>query len=304
MPRGTITLRKLIDPNLNVNVWSKNDEGIWTPNNNDNGFSLFDTVSPYPLFFDGTYKIGSLAVVPKIGDITYIDTAYRSTLNTKIKNHYLMHSIGFESPFEFKYYFNLLLSEYMPTANAKYRQLWEYFAEKMPSGYYEKLIMSGGNTQTFNNVKDEIKRGDVKDYDLSGSISGQNADDPNTAINYNFDTPQNLSSINVNSPDHMSSADAGKTHDGQRYTSSGVVQIVNGVPTLVQDDQHPTHKSTYADSSNTKSGSISDLFNNRYDEKSGYSSTDIKLLNSIYNELANIDLDIINSVRDAFLYVY
>lgn len=50
MPRGTITLRKLLDPQLNVNVWTKNTDGIWNPDEHDSGFALFDTVNPYPLF--------------------------------------------------------------------------------------------------------------------------------------------------------------------------------------------------------------------------------------------------------------
>lgn len=302
--RGTITLRKLIDPMLNVNVWSKNETNEFIPNENNSGFSLFDNTNVYPLFFDGTFKIGSVAIVPKINESTYIDNTYRINLNNKILQHYLTYSIGFESPFEFKHYFNLLLSEYMPIANAKYRQLWEYFTTSLPHGFYEKMEMHGGNTQTFNNVKEDIKRGDVKDYDFSGNLNGQNKDDPNTAVNYNFDTPQNISSINLDSPDHMSSADTGKTHDGQRYNINGVVQLVNGIPTILQDDSHPTNKSVFGDSSNTKSGSISDLFNDRYDIKSGYSANDIKTINEIYTEFANIDLNVVNAVRDAFLYIY
>ena len=43
---------------------------------------------------------------------------------------------------------------------------------------------------------------------------------------------------------------------------------------------------------------------NRYDEKYGYNSNDFKMITEFNNELNNIDLKIINSLRDCFLYVY
>ena len=302
--QGTITLRKLINSNLNINVWKKSANGEFVPTANESGFNLFDNINKYPLFFDGTYYIGGMQIIPKIDNVQYIDNEYRNMLNNKIINHYLMYSIGSETPWEFLYIFNTLLTEFMPTANAQYRQLWEYFAQKLPYSYFEHNALNGGNTQTYNNLTDKINNGDVKNYEWGGNLAGQNINDPDTNINYEFDTPQNINSLNPESPDHMSSANSGKSHSGERFSINGVVHLENGVPGVYVDDDHPTNKTTYGETNSIRTGSITDMYNNRYDEKYGYNINDIKIISESYNEFCNVDMKIINALRDAFLYVY
>ena len=62
--RTPVTLRRLINPATNINKWEKDENGVFVPVEISTGFTLFNT---YPLFFDGTYKIGGINIIPKIG---------------------------------------------------------------------------------------------------------------------------------------------------------------------------------------------------------------------------------------------
>lgn len=301
MRQTTMTLRKLLKNNANIAGWEKVN-GFWIPSANETGFTLFDTSTPYPLFWDGTYSIGGVAVKPMYNDSEVLDTTYRAKLNDKITNHYLNYRIGAETPDLFKHYFNTLLNEIMPTYNNKYRILWQYFAYKLPYGYFEHEDISGGQRTTYDST-DTMTKGDIKNYDKSGSITGQNVNDDSTAQGYNFDTPQNITDLNINSPSHMSSADANKTHDGQHYTQSGHVTLDNnGNPVI--DNNSETYKTTYGNDTTARTGSDSTAFENRFNEKYGYTSNDLKMISDFSNELANIDLEIIKALRDCFSYVY
>lgn len=296
--RIPVTLRRLLNPATNINRWEKNENGVFIPVEVSTGFTLFDT---YPLFFDGTYKIGSMQIVPKIGDTQYIDNTYRAKLNQKIQDHYIDYRIGFETPQLFKHHFNTLLKEVMDGFNSEYRLAWGFFAEKLPYGYFEHETINGGTKTTYNSDVTN-KKGDVTNFDWNGGISGQNTDSVNHT--YNFDTPQNISSLNENSPDHMSSATVSKDNNGETYATNGRVIYLNGKYTVINDDDHPTAKTKFNDDKSENRGYDNNEYVNRYNEKYGYNSNDFKMITEFNKELNNIDLKIINSLRDSFLYVY
>ena len=300
--KAPVTLRRLINPTTNINVWKPID-GVFTPESIESGFTLFDTTNLYPLFWDGTYKIGGLSIKPMLHNQEYLDSTYRDTLNTKITNHYMDYRIGFETPQLFAHHFNTLLNEIMPEYNTKYRILWQYFAEKLPYGYFKHLEMNGGNKNTYGATVTN-KYGDIDMFDWSGSLTGQNANDPTTQTGYNFDTPQNINDIDTNSPAHMSSADTGKSHTGETYTQNGRITVDNQIPQLEVSEDAPTGKTKHGEDKTTNGGSDSFSYENRYDEEYGYTTQDLKLISDFSNELSNIDLQIINKLRDCFLYVY
>lgn len=302
MSRIPITLRRLIKPSTNINFWFPHGDD-WYRENNDTGFELFDNTNPYPLIFDGSYTIGGHPIVLKLNNVDYTDNTYRSKLNNKIIDHYLDYRIGFATPQLFYHHFNTLLREVMPDFNNKYRILWQYFSEKLPYGYFEHTGYNGGSSNT-NNGGGTNTFGDVKSYDWSGTISGQNANDPTTTKGYEFDTPQNISDINLNDPAHMSGANTGETHSGETYTQSGRVIVNNQIPQIQTGDEYPTGKTTHGNDTYTTNNTDTFTYNNRYDEKYGYTTQDIKMISDFSNELSNIDLQIINSLRDCFLYVY
>lgn len=302
MSKIPITLRRLIKPSTNINFWFPHGDD-WYRESNDTGFELFDNINPYPLIFDGSYTIGGHPIILKLNNTDYTDNTYRDKLNNKIIDHYLDYRIGFETPQLFYHHFNTLLREVMPDFNNKYRILWQYFAEKLPYGYFEHTDYKGG-TQNTNEGSSTNEYGDIKNYDWSGSISGQNANDPTTTKGYNFDTPQNLSDINLNDPAHMSDANTGESHSGEMYNQNGRVVVNGQIPQIQVGDEYPTGKTTRADDTNSTENTDTFEYQNRYDEKFGYTTQDIKMISDFSNELSNIDLQIINSLRDCFLYVY
>ena len=295
--RTPVTLRRLINPTTNINKW-ENVNGVFQPIEVSTGFILFEE---YPLFFDGTYKIGSINIIPKIGNTEYIDSEYRDKLNQKIQDHYIDYRIGFETPQLFKHHFNTLLKEVMDKYNSEYRLAWGFFAEKLPYGYFEHMEYNGSTKQIYNSDTTN-KKGNVTNFDWNGGISGQNTD--SKSYNYDFDTPQNLSSLNPDSPEHMSGANVTKSNNGEMYNTNGRVIYLNGKYTVINDDDHPTGKIKYDDDKTENRGYDQNEYVNRYDEKYGYNSNDFKMITEFNNELNNIDLKIINSLRDCFLYVY
>lgn len=303
MWKTPLTLRRLLDPKSNINVWEKDENGVYVPVETSTGFTLFSTSPAYPLFFDGSYKMGTVIIQPTIEGAPALDSGYRSALNQKIIDHYIDYRIGYPSPNLFYVKFNSKLNEIMNTYNARYRLAWEYFAEKLPYGYYEKETINGGTKSSYNSdVTNE--HGERKNYDWSGFMSGNDSANPSTSKNYNFDTPQNLSSLNPSSPDHMSSATVSENHDGSTYSMNGYVNLTSGNASILRDTDHPTQKSTAGDDTTKNRGYDNVDYVNRFNEKYGYRSEDRRALYELSAELANIDLEIIKALRDQFLYIY
>ena len=297
--RTPVTLRRLINPATNINKWVNNN-GTFEPLEISTGFTLFDE---YPLFFDGSYYIGALQIIPKIGNTEYIDNDYRDKLNKKIQDHYIDYRIGFETPQLFKHHFNTLLKEVMDKYNSEYRLAWGFFAEKLPYGYFEHMGYNGKTQNNYNSTVTQEK-GDINNFNWAGNLSGGHPDDWGKNASYEYDTPQNMSSLDVDSPDHMSGANVSKTHSEQTFSINGRITLVNGSPTVLTDNQHPTTKSTFENDKTTNGGNDSFEFVNRFDEKYGYNSNDFKMITEFNNEMSNIDLKIINALRDCFLYIY
>lgn len=299
----TITLRKLINSYTNVNIWTENN-GVYEPEQYNSGFELFDNVDKYPLIFDNTYTIGGKAVNLIFNDAIYTDNTYRDKLNKKIIDHYINYHIGVKSPYLFKHNFNTKLREIMPKYNAEYRLQWEYFLNSLPKGYFEHEEFNGGSKNNYNSDVTN-KKGTIDNFDWSGGISGNNANDPTIDRTYNFDTPQNISSLDTNSPDHMSNATVSNTHSGETYYQNGRV-IINGQIPQIQDgnESYPTSKTMFADDKIINGGYDLTEFVNRYNEKYGYNINDVKGIYEFTEEINNIDLKIIKELRDQFLLVY
>lgn len=303
MWKTPITLRRLLDPACNINVWERDENGVYVPVETSTGFVLFSTSNPYPLFFDGSYYIGGMQIIPEAGGVPVYDNNYRDALNKKIMDHYANYRIGADSPNLFYHNFNTLLNEIMPEYNAKYRLVWGFFAEKLPYGYFEEKYYNGGTKNAYNSDY-TTKHGDISTFDWSGGQSGTSPSDPAKSSVYNFDTPQNMSSLDPTSPDHMSSATVATDHGAGTFTMSGYVDLNNGVPEIKRDSTHPTGKRTEGDTTNENRGYDTQTFENRSDKRYGYTSNDFKLISEFNNELSNIDLEIIKALRDCFLYTY
>lgn len=298
MSSYTTTLRRLMDPEANtagyhfVKGHYVND--VWVPSSTvtkievPTGFTLWETGDKaYPLIFDDPNWKG-------------YDPSYRSSLNSKIVDHYWGYEIGSETPSMFKYRINVRMREIMPYYNLLLKAQWENFKEFDPNTFYREKDYQGGTEKEYLGGQDKTF-GQRQQYDHSGSATyGLNADGSidNEGKQYNFDTPQNMSSLNVDSPDHMSSAAVVKNNQGKVYTQNGKYDDLNMTddPTFITD--------SYTDNEAYKDRKDNETFKNRKDIEKGYNTSRYVQYKEYLEGLKNIEQMIIDELRDCFMLCY
>lgn len=194
------------------------------------------------------------------------EESYRETLNNKIINHYKFYEIGLETPQLFKDRLHCKLNEIMPYYNKLYESIPALFD---PNTFSDTIKYLGEtNNKTTNSGRDET--------------TGENTHGQRTDINRNFDfdTPQNATSINLTNPDHMSAANTGELITGASTdTNSNTInygRIVEAVESFV----------------------------NRQNVHTGYNQSIYKTMLEFREAVLNIDMMIINDLRELFMLVY
>lgn len=298
MSSYTTTLRRLMDPEANTAgyqfVKGHYVNNVWVPATTitkievPTGFTLWETGDKaYPLIFDNPNWKG-------------YDPSYRSSLNSKIVDHYWGYEIGSETPSMFKYRINARMREIMPYYNLLLKVQWENFKEFDPNTFYREKDYQGGTEKEYLGGQDKTF-GQRQQYDHSGSATyGLNEDGSinNEGKQYNFDTPQNMSSLNVDSPDHMSSAAVVKNNQGKVYTQNGKYDDLNITddPTFITD--------SYTDNEAYKDRKDNETFKNRKDIEKGYNTSRYVQYKEYLEGLKNIEQMIIDELRDCFMLVY
>lgn len=127
------------------------------------------------------------------------DENYRSTLNQKILDHYLMSEIGLETPALFNHYLGSKLNEIMPYYNTLYQK---------QKNLLDNLEHNVNLTETFNrNIENET--------------SGESTGTSNNKTLFE-DTPQGqLVQSTMENMTHASNINFGKSTDTTNSTSSG-----------------------------------------------------------------------------------
>ena len=298
MSSYTTTLRRLMDPEANTAgyqfVKGHYVNSIWVPATTitkievPTGFTIWETGNKaYPLIFDDP-------------DWEGYDPSYRSSLNSKIVDHYWGYEIGSETPSMFKYRINVKMREIMPYYNLLLKAQWENFKKFDPNTYYKEKDYQGGTEKEYLGGQDKTF-GKRQQYDHSGSATyGLNEDGSidNEGKQYNFDTPQNMSSLNVDSPDHMSSAAVVENNQGKVYTQNGKYDDLNMTddPTFITD--------SYTDNEAYKNRKDNETFKNRKDIEKGYNTSRYVQYKEYLEGLKNIEQMIIDELRECFLLVY
>lgn len=297
MSSYTTTLRRLLDPEANTAgyqfVKGHYVNGVWisartTKVEVPTGFTLWETGDKaYPLIFDDPNWEG-------------YDPSYRSSLNSKIVDHYWGYEIGSETPSMFKYRINAKMREIMPYYNLLLKAQWENFKEFDPNTFYREKDYQGGTEKEYLGGQDKTF-GKRQEYDHSGSATyGLNVDGSidTEGKQYNFDTPQNMSSLNVDSPDHMSSAAVVRNNQGKVYTQNGKYDDLNitNDPTFIAD--------SYTDNESYKNRKDNETFKNRKDIEKGYNTSRYVQYKEYLEGLKNIEQMIIDELRDCFMLCY
>lgn len=127
------------------------------------------------------------------------DEHYRSTLNKKILDHYLMSEIGLETPALFNHYLGSKLNEIMPYYNTLYQK----------------------QTSLLNNLENNVNLTETFNRDVSNSSSGSSTSSGNGKTLFE-DTPQGrLVQATMDEMDHASNINFSKSDDSSTSTAQG-----------------------------------------------------------------------------------
>lgn len=227
------------------------------------------------------------------------DEAYREGLNEKIIKHFYFREIGFETAGLFKFYLNQRMLEIMPYYNQLYKsELIEFDPlknvdyETKSDNVRNSTAQSIGSTET--DSTSETENANNQKSANAGS-SSQSVAANNKAVH--SDTPQGLLEINsIENEVYASTAD----YDTQVNNTTSNDQNVNTL--------EGTNTGTNTSNSKTNSADTTTMNNtdNYFLHKLGKEGfeTYSEMLNKFRGTFLNIDMMIINDLKDLFMNIY
>lgn len=209
--------------------------------------------------------------------------AWRDALNKKIINHYQFNEICCLPPDRFKVFINNTMRENMPY----FCKLYEAMAEgwKFYTGGEITEVINGDSTLA-RTGSDTVSHSGSDTTDTTGTVAynGQNYD-----LNVASDTPGNLLNIESALQNNTYASAATKT----KGTSSSSNTTINKDKTTYESSDTTTHNST--DKHNdTKNRRVSGLQGKSYAE----------LFKQYSESIRNLDLEVIDSVKDCFMSIF
>lgn len=220
---------------------------------------------------------------------------HRSVLNTKILNHYRFYEIGFETPAMFKFYLNKTMYEIMPyyiklheTTQYTYNPIYVAdYTEEIDTDRSSKDNVSQtstGSSQTQNNSSGNST------MNLDGTITKDN-----DVKELSSDTPQNLIEVpTIETAQYASEIKFNKTGGSEKTESEQT-------NTSTQTDNATSSGETNLQGENT--GESTEKMVKRLYGNYGAVSTQ-SLIEKERNLIVNIDLMIIDRLRDLFMLIY
>lgn len=216
------------------------------------------------------------------------DASYRGGLNAKILDHFKFHEICSEDAAVFKHYLNSTMNEIMPLFNKKY--------ESLSLSYNPLLTFSRTEAQTGNSAVTSAAEMNGTQGRTAETIQTQvdetatNNASKNTGKNISSDTPQGLLSAGDISG-NVWATNATMTENNQTDTG--------GTDTESNLDRNETETTTNANTSeSTTTGSTTATIT-----ASGYDRPLAELVKLHRDTFLNIDMEVINSLRDCFLQI-
>ena len=232
-------------------------------------------------------------------DYPIFDENYRATLNDKIIKHYYFREIGLETPGLFKFYLNQKLAEIMPYYNKLYKsELLEF----NPFYNVDRTMTTdgtkSGNTMNVGNTKTEgTTEFDTTNQHNETGINNSSSNDNKYHKNVHSDTPQGLLSIN-------------NIDDEVYATTADYDTDIDNNTTFANSTNIGDSKQT---GSNTNNVSVDNIDNSIRNDTENYlmhvigkegSETYSEMLMKYRDTFLNIDMMIINELKDLFMNVY
>lgn len=214
--------------------------------------------------------------------------AWREALNQKIINHYYFNEICCLPPDRFKFFLNNTLNEKMPYFNMLYDAMaekWQFYT----GGTLTEVVKADG-TSSDNGTKtgtDVLARSGI-DTTNNSSLQNQNSDSFNLAVS--SDTPGQMLNIESDIANNTYANNAVKqknkgTFSGNSNSTDTTTYNSKETTTL---DEHTTADRQHNDNRNR---TVSGLNNKSYAE----------LFKEYSESVRNLDLEVINSLKDCFM---
>lgn len=249
----------------------------------------------------------------KIGlaDYPIFNENYREELNNKIIRHYYFREIGLETAELFRWYMRREMFEIMPYYNQLYES--EMIAKQMEPllSFHEWLNKNRVLDHTSNDVYDEdttarnVFDGEVNNThedEANSTLNNTHEDEVNTHHENVFsDTPMNMLHDD-DEPNPIASAKWATTvsYDNTNEISDGTYQNTENT---VTDGTYKTETDNISTGTGTLDSSRDITANDNEvteSENKGFRESQAKLLKEYRETFLNIDLDIVNALRDLF----
>lgn len=217
--------------------------------------------------------------IPHIFDFTFpiYDENHRNELETKIIMHYYMYEIGAETVGLWKMFLKTTLNEIMPYYNELYKSA-ELLNNPLDDVDYKRTIEGSGNeTKTEKNVSTQNTNGSYEDNVIESNNSktvGKYSDTPQGGLN-GLEEDRYMSEANITN------------NEGNRTNNS------NG-----------TTEQTTNGTFNTDGTTQNDHFTTENVKGKMYSGSKAKITMEYRRAILNVDMMIINELRDLFMLIY
>lgn len=240
-------------------------------------------------------------------DYPLFDENYRAALNGKILGHYYFREIGFETAGLFKFYLNQKMSEIMPYYNQLYKsELLEF------NPFYNvdhSLKSDKANTLNSSRADSTQTHGDSENTqtatgitnDTNSSTATNTSQQSNADKNVHSDTPQGLLGIDsIDNEVYASTADIGKNSSESTANSVGN-SLHNSVNQNTQSGSNSNDMSMQS-AGNTMQNGIENYISHVIGKEG--TETYSEMLMKFRDTFLNIDMMIINELKDLFMNVY
>lgn len=214
---------------------------------------------------------------------------YRTALNAKILDYYKYHEIGWEDSARFKHRLNSKLNEVMPLFNKLYQS--ELLSINPLLSFSRSATSSGTNAANSTGTNTGSQSRELNSEQTLLNEIAQNNATKTTDKSIHSDTPQGLLTIgNIEGSVFASAADIGD----QSITQT------NGTDTQETVDKVDSETATTTAANENESNSTY----SSADSASGYDRPLAELLNLYRTTFLNVDIQVIESLRECFMGVF
>ena len=226
------------------------------------------------------------------------DENYRKELNEKIINHYYFREIGFETAELWKFYLNNTLNEIMPYYNELYKTTLFEFNPLENYKISESVNKTGNKNDDYSGTTTDnrTESGNSERNDTSESIESTETEKSGESLNVFSDTPQGMLSIgNIKNNTYASQAEMNESTENGTGTTTGS-ETSSGTAEFSTESQNVNtaeslNKQDYAEIViKTVSGNKGENYS--------------KMLLEFRKTLLNIDMMIINELKNLFMMIY